>query len=262
MPAPITQTIPLKQCVFSYSEASKQSDAEFRRLWRMAFRGFKQMGINAFWQPRTWVLTVNSNKTADIPPECFQWIKIGQFNASGELQTLRVNEQLTTFHDGLSTRLNDIPPQIQDASPDLLSDFWFNGWDVWGGYNPTYPSVPFGAGSRMIQFGECIVDWKQRIIILDTNYQYTEVVLEGMETPEMNDDYEIPLVFEEAMIAWLALQDILYLPATSHMNNNNVEMRRQMFKSQLALAKKMYKPIRLQEVYQEAVEAYNLGVKP
>ena len=71
----------------------------------------------------------------------------------------------------------------------------------------------------MIQFGECIVDWKQRIIILDTNYQYTEVVLEGMETPEMNDDYEIPLVFEEAMIAWLALQDILYLPATSHMNN-------------------------------------------
>jgi hypothetical protein len=39
-------------------------------------------------------------------------------------------------------------------------------------------------------------------------------------------------------------------------------MRMRLFKGQLDLAKRMLKPIRLQELYQELVEAQNITIKP
>src|SRR5690348_5724712 len=157
MPAPINATIKLKECVFSYSEAARQSEAEFIRLWRMAFRGFKQMGLNAFWQPKEYLLLVDQdNKTAEIPPDCYIWIKIGQYNWASEFQTLRVNEELADFHDFLPTRFSDIAREIQQAWPCLVNDTWHgNQGDFYNGSVPL--SVPFGIGSRLIQEGECKV---------------------------------------------------------------------------------------------------------
>lgn len=264
MPAPITQDIKLKEIIFGYNEATKTSEAEFKRLWRLAFKGFKQMGLSAFWEPRTVILQVDqNNKTADVPENCLQWIKIGQFNWQGELQTLRVNEQLTTFHDGLPTRLQDIVPEIQAGSDALLNNWWINGFDYFSGNDGTYGNdPPLAWGSKMIQNGECWFDRANQKIILNSLYAYNEVILEYICSPEMDDDYAIPMQFEMAMHAWLGWQDIAYLPATSHMNNNNIEMRARMFKGQLALAKRMYKPIRLQELWQELIESQTLSIKP
>jgi hypothetical protein len=261
MSASINSYIKLKEIVYGYSEAAKQSESEFLRLWRLCFTGFKQMGLNAFWQPKTQILTVEPQKVAYWPDDCIQWIKIGQFNWQGELQTLRVNEQLTTFHADMDNRLSDITPEIQDCEGVLQSQYWFDGQGFW--YGP-YSSQerPFGLHSRMIQYGECVVDVTKRMIILNTDYQYPQVVMEYVSAPEMDGDYAIPLQFEMATRTFLAWQDIAYLPATSHINNNTVMMRGRMFKAQLRLAKKMYKPVRMQELYQVAIESQMMSLKP
>jgi hypothetical protein len=262
MPAPITSTIPLKQCVYGYSEAARQSDSEFLRLWRMCFRGFKQMGLNAFWQPKEYNLLVNQdNMTADIPEDCIQWIKIGRFNWGGEFQTLRVNEELANFHDALPSRFADIAPEIQQSWPYLMGDQWYgSGGDF---FNGRYPSgTAFGLGSRMIQYGECKVDWEQRVIILNQFYPYEHVVLKGVSAPQLDGDYEVPMQFEEAMIDWLSWQDTKHVPVNTHVGLNDKNMRARQFKASLDLAKKMYKPFRLQEFAQIAVESVSLGVKP
>lgn len=263
MPAPINQYIKLKDCIFGYSEACKQSEAEFKRLWRLAFKGFKQMGLNVFWEPKTFILSVDQDtKTADVPENCLMWTKIGQFNAAGELQTLRVNEQLTNFHDALPTRLTDILPEIQDAAGALQSDCWFNGFNYFTGDSGYGNQPPLALGSRMITQGECTFDKKNGKIVLDPNYQYQEVILQCIISPETDDDYEIPMQIEMAMHTWLGLWDIAFLPSSTHVNNNNIQMRMRLFKGQLGLAKRMLKPIRLQELYQELIEAQNMGVKP
>ncbi len=261
MPAPISPKIKLIEIVYGYNEAARQSEAEALRLWRLCFTGFKQMGINAFWQPKTEVLTVESQKVAYWPDDCIQWIKIGQFNANGELQTLRVNEQLTTFNADLSTRAADIQPEIQGCADILTSNLWFNGDDYW--YGPySRSSRPFGLQSRLITFGECVVDEEKRMIVLNTDYPYPSVVMEYVSAPELDGDYAIPMQFEMAMRSFLAWQDIAYMPATSHINNNTVMMRGKMFKAQLGLAKKMYKPFRIQEAYQIAIESQMMTLKP
>lgn len=262
MAAPINPTIKLKDCVFSYSEAAKQSESEFKRLWRMAFRGFKRMGINGFWEPKTEVLTVNANNTADLPPSCIQWIKVGQFNENGELQTLRINRQLTNFHANLPTRLDDIVPQIQSCSETLLNGGWYNGYGVYGDWGPSSVNQNFGAGSSLVQFGEFNIDWDARVILLDPNYAYTQVVLFFLSAPEMDDDYEIPMQYEEAMIDWLSWQDIKHIPANSHANNNSIRARAIAFKASLTQAKREYKPFRLAEAEQYSVESQMLAIKP
>lgn len=257
--------IKLKETIFSYSEAAKQSEAEFKRLWRHAFRGFKQMGLSVFWAPKTVLLSVDPDtKTAEIPEDIIQWIKVGQFNAAGELQTLRVNEQLTLFHDALPSRLSDIQPEIGDAAGALQSELWYNGFDGFTGGNQVgYGNQsPLAYGSKMIQYGECILDMAQRRIVLNPLYFWQEVVLEYVPSPEMDDDYSYPMQFEMAMMTWLGLWDIAFLPSTTHVGNNNIGMRMKMFKGQLGLAKRLFKPIRMQELWQELIEGQNMGIKP
>jgi hypothetical protein len=259
----IHRTIKLKDIVFGYSELSKQSDAEFLRLWRIAFKGFKFMGLNGFWQPKTISIPVNKNQTATLPADYIQWVKIGCFNHAGEIQTLRVNENLTTFKDTDSDRLKQIKPEITELLPSFLSDAWFaDGMSYYGdGEDVCDTSQNFGVGSRLIQPGECKVDEVNNCVVLGTQYQYPYIILEYISSPEKDDDYGIPIQFELAMEAFLAWQDIIYVPATGHVGNNNVAMRARYFKSQLAVAKQAYKPFRLQEATQTFIESQILGIK-
>lgn len=259
----IQRLIKLRDVIFFYIESAKQTEAAYMRLWRIAFRGFEQMGLNAFWEPLTVSLPVNPNKTADLPSNYLQWIKIGQFNSAGELQTLRVNEQLTTFKDNDPNRVSQITPEIQSA---LCGEGWYgvsgDGGFTGAGISDGYSYQPeFGLGSRLVQYGECKVDTQNQVIILNTNYEYQHVVLEYLCSPEMNDDYQIPIQFKEAMIAWLGWQDVMYLPATGHVGNNAARYRANIFRAQLSLAKKMFKPFRLQEAMQYFVEGETLAIK-
>lgn len=266
MPATITDKVKLKDVIFMYTEAARQTEAEFLRLWRMAFRGFIQMGLNAFWEPVTVVLPVLPNKIVLFPDDQIIWAKIGYLNPAGEIATLRVNDNLTTYKDTSSNRIADITAEIQQVAPYLNGNgYWYdcNGFTGIQGYGWRAGYCQhFGAGSHEVTPGNVNVDYKNRCYVLDPITTLTNIALMYLSSPEQNDDYQIPIQFQEAMIAWLSWQDTAHLPATSHMNNNSNEMKAQNFKWQAKLAKKMYKPFRLQEAYQEVVEAQNLGLKP
>ena len=113
----IERNVKLSDCVMMYIDESKQTTREFRRLWALAFRGLTDIGLDVSWTPKTTLINVNANLTADVPTDFIDWVKIGVFNSLGEVATLRVNEQLTTYRDNVSTRLTDIQSEVgQDAN--------------------------------------------------------------------------------------------------------------------------------------------------
>lgn len=262
MQSDITRNVKLRDIIYMYSEESKQTSAEFLRLWRMAFRGFTQMGLMAFWEPRTVEIAVNANLTATLPTDYIQWVKVGQFNRNGELQTLMINEDLTTFKDVHPSRVSLIQPEITASSGALLSDYWFDGNGLY--FNDSGGVVPFrgfGLGSHLLQPGQCRFDMDNNCIVLGQDYQWPHVVLEYISAPEKNDDYSIPIQFQEAMIAWLAWRDIINIPSSNRSNRGMVQSAALQFKSQLALAKKMYRPFHLQQAEQYFREAQKLAIK-
>lgn len=258
MAAPITQTIKLRDIVWSYSEASKRSEAEFLRLWRICFRGFKWFGLNATWEPDTIKITVNDNKTATLPVNCINWIKVGQLNGKNEFQTFARNTSLTTYRDNGPNRIADLTPEITSA---LLGPTWFGTYGFYGSSGAYDANPNFGAGSHLLQPGEFDVDMKNRVIILPQTYQYPDVYLMFLGAPLQNSEYEIPMQFEEAMIAWLAFEDIVNLPANGHVGNNTISMRGRIFASKLRHAKKMYKPFNIAEAEQYYRQSFLYGVK-
>lgn len=260
MPASITQTIQLRQVVYSYSEAAKSSEAEFLRLWRIAFRGFKFLGLNGFWEPQTTKIVVNQNNTANYPPDFIAWLKVGQLNAQNEFQTLAVNRSLTSYRDNGPNRISDIAPEITQS---LLGPYWFSNNGFYGtAYQGAFnPSQNFGAGSHLLQPGEFNMDDTNRVIILSTNYPYPHVYLMYLSSPQQNMDYEIPMQFEEAMISWLSLEDDVNLPGGGHAGNNSLVFKSKRFSAQAKLAKKMYKPFNIAEAEQYFRESFLYGVK-
>jgi hypothetical protein len=260
MAAPILQYIKLKDIVLLYIEAAKKTDAEFLRLWRLAFRGFSQMGINAFWAAKQIVIPVNSNLTATLPDDYLQWIRIGTFNQNGEFRILSVNNSLSTFGDLSSNRLSAIQSQVSQLEPFLIGNPVYATPYV-SETDSNYDAAQFGLGSRLLTDGSCKVDVRNRCIIFDVNFSNSTVALEYIYSPEMDEDYEIPFEFQEAMLAWLNWQDKIYVPATSKGGAADKQIAAQNFKNQLLLARKTYKPVRIMETELYFRDAQKYSVK-
>jgi hypothetical protein len=260
MSADIQQYVRLRDTIFLYSEASKTSAGEYLRLWRIAFRGFVQMGLNAFWDVKTISLPVNDNFTATLPNDYINWVKIGNFNANNELQTFKINRDLTTYHDTAPKRVGDIAPQVPSLSDIVNTDLWLNTYNITGD-GSDYFIPPFGLGSSLLQAGECAVDDTNMVIVLPQTFSLNNVILMYVYSPEKDDDYKIPIQFQEAMIAWLAWQNIAYTPARGKGDASMKQLLSRNFVSQLNLAKRMYKPFRLSEANQLYREGIRMVVK-
>lgn len=260
MAAPINRYVYLKDIINLYNEASKKSDAEFIRLWRIAFRGFVQMGLNAFWDVKEVVLPINPNQTVTLPDDYLKYIRVGTYNSNGEFQILNINNQLGNFGDLSSDRITKVQAQVSAISNYLLTDAYLNSIDLGVSYdyfNENY----YGIGSRLLTPGDCKVDEKNRVIILGVNVNLGNVALQYIYSPEQSLDYQIPIEFQEAMIAWLNWQDKIYIPATNKGSGIDKQIAAQNFKNQLLLAKKMYKPVRIAEIELGARLAQKWAVK-
>lgn len=251
----IERNVKLSDCVMMYIDESKQTTKEFRRLWALAFRGLTDIGLDISWSPKTTLINVNANLTANVPTDFIDWVRVGVFNSSGEVATLRVNEQLTTYRDTVSTRLSDIQAQVQETINYDQYPFWAGGWDE-DGYEHY-----FGAGSSLIQAGECTFDKTNSLIVLDPHFAYTQVVLEYISSPMMDDDYAIDLKCQEALIAWLRFKDIQSLPSNRMVNVSEKQFRQREYFLQKKLARKRVKPFRLQVSEQYSRESQRLAIK-
>lgn len=250
----IERNVKLSDCVMMYIDESKQTTKEFRRLWALAFRGLTDIGLDVSWTPKTTLINVNANLTANVPTDFIDWVRVGVFNSSGEIATLKVNEQLTTYRDNVSSRLSDIQAEFTETINFDQYPFWVGGWD------DTYEHY-FGAGSGLIQAGECTFDKARSLIVLDPHFQYTQVVLEYISSPIMDDDYSVDLKCQEALIAWLRFKDIQSLPSNRMVNISEKQFRQREYFLQKKLARKRVKPFRLQVSEQYSRESMRLAIK-
>lgn len=251
----IERMVKLSDCVNMYIDESRQSSKDFRRLWVLAFRGLTDIGLDVSWTPKTTLINVNPNLTANVPIDFIDWVRVGVFNSFGEIATLRVNEELTTYKDNNPNRISDIQSQVGQDANYLQYPYWWGGWDD-NGYEHY-----FGAGSSLIQAGECKFDRNNNIIILDPYFAYTQIVLQYIASPIMDDDYAIDLKCQEALIAFIRWKEIQSLPSNRMVNISEKQLRQKEYYSQKKLARKRIKPFRMQISEQYSREAERLAVK-
>lgn len=198
MSTDIEQYVPLKRIVSYMIDETNESIGSFDRAWVLAFRGLVDMLFDVTAESLTVRLPLLGNKTVPFPSDYLAWVKIGVLNENGEVSTLKINNALTTFKDTNPNRLQQINGDINDAAPLLLgSPFYLNYY-----YNNTYQPL-FGVGGGLIQYGECRVDDENNIIVLPPDFRFDSIILEYFSSPEKNGDYTVPIVAQEAIIAFI-----------------------------------------------------------
>lgn len=194
----IQSYIPLKTIVSYTVDELNSSDGDFDKYWILAFRALVDMFLDITAEPITVRLPVSPNQTVPFPADYISWVKIGILNADGQVSTLKINNAISTFKDNNPNRLTQLDPDITDKLPILLnSPFYVNYF-----YNGMYQPL-FGVGGGLIQYGDCRVDEKNRVVVLSPHFKYDHIIFEYFSSPEKNGDYTVPIQTQEAIIAFI-----------------------------------------------------------
>lgn len=194
----IEQYIPLKTVVSYCIDENNESIGSFDRAWILGFRALVDMFFDVTAEAITVRLPVSGNKTVAFPSDFLSWIKIGILNDNGEVSTLKINDALTTYKDTNPNRLEKLTSDITDSIPLLLNNpYYFNYY-----YNGQYQPL-FGVGGGLVQYGECRIDDKNNLIILPPDFRFDSIILEYISSPEKNGDYQVPIIAQEAIVAFI-----------------------------------------------------------
>lgn len=196
----LSKFVPLKQVVALFSDQYDKSEGDQDRYWLLGMRGLVVLNQDVSALPKTVRLPVQMNKTVPYPTDCLTWIKVGLMNERGEVNTLKINKALTTYRDTNPNRLNAL------ANPDITSGInalaglntFVNGFD-----NGNYVNY-YGIRGGLVQYGECRMDDKNRVVILPPDFPYSSILFEHISLPEMDPDFTVDIVFQEAIIAFIA----------------------------------------------------------
>ena len=198
----ILPDVPLLTIVDYTLDELKKSDGDRDRYWVLAFRALVDMMYDISAHPVTLRLPVNANMTVNFPPGCISWTKIGILNNNGEISTLKINNALTTWKDLNPNRLVDLTPDITDSLPTLIQSPFYLNYFYDGVYQPL-----FGVGGGLIQYGECRVDEENRVVVLQPDFKYAQILFECIYSPKKDGDYKVSLALQEAIIAFIKWKD-------------------------------------------------------
>ncbi len=249
------QWINIEGIINGYIDASEQSSNKYYKLFQIAVRGVENLGLDFFYQVKSVKLPVNANLTVTIPSDYIKYTKVGVLNSKGEVIPLKYNSKLTTYADLFSDRLT----KTQDDS--LYN--WYS-WDspifynYWNGY--AYSNL-YGIPSGTPFIGSFKIDNANGVILLDESFPYEYVMLEYIASPQVDGDYYIPVDFKEALLAWIAWQDIQNMPASRKGSLGDKRDRRSNYYNERRLALGRFRPFYMDEAYQSSQEATRLTVK-
>lgn len=194
----ITPYTPLKQMVAYAIDEIDSSIGSFDKAWILAFRAITLMNFQVSGQTITVRLPVLGNKTVPLPANCLSWTKIGIMDEGGRINTLLINNSLTTFRDNNPNRLEDLTPNINTGVGSVALVPYYSNYFYGGGCFQLY-----GVGNGVVTYGSCKVDEKNRIVILPPDFKYDSIMIEFIDCPEKNDDYEFFTCLQEAVIAFI-----------------------------------------------------------
>lgn len=180
----------------------RKSDGDRDRYWILSFRALTELNFDFAAQPITFRLQRQANNTVLFPPGCIAWTKIGILNNNGELSTLKINNALTSWKDLNPNRLVDLTPDITDSLPTLIQSPFYLNYFYDGVYQPL-----FGVGGGLIQYGDIRVDEEHRVVILQPDFKYDQILFECLYSPQKDGDYKVPIQLREAIIAFIKWKD-------------------------------------------------------
>lgn len=249
------QYITLDSIVNDYIEQSEQSVHRYFKLWQLAYRAMEQLGISFFYEIRSVKLPVNPNMTVTIPNDYFNYTKIGVLNNAGEIAIMKFNSKQTFLGDLLPNRKEMTTGNSIQTYNELGGNFFFNYW------NGSAYTNQYGFPSGGVNVGSFNIDNTNGVILLDQNFKYDYLILEYVASPNPNEDYQVPMQFREALIAWLGWQDIMYMPTTRRGALGDKRDRKNNFFNERRLAIAAYRPLMLQDAYELSQTATRVSVK-
>lgn len=189
---------PLKSIVSYYLDQEQKSAGDEDECWILGLRALTLMNQQFSAEPKTVRLPKNGNQTVTIPAGCITWTKIGLLDENGQVNTLRINNALTTYADSSSNRIQRLTPNINDFGNLAQSQVYLNYYNNGNYYNL------FGVAGGLIQYGECSVDDEKGIIILPPDFKYDNIIFEYISNPERDEDFMVLTSMQEAIIAFIA----------------------------------------------------------
>jgi hypothetical protein len=243
--------VSLSEVIYQYLDQSKQTNAEFRRLWTIGIRGVEEMGMDVYSTPKTVKLTVNANKTVTLPSDYIGFSKVGVFNANGEVATLRRNHNLSSYKIDQSDRTTSNIDNTTGNTYRLQDLAFVNYFD-----GARYVNI-FGVGSVLNSAGQFDVDEEQGLIFLDNNFQFDYVILEYQSCPSDDEEYKFPIQVREAVLAYVAWKDIEHMPLGRRASLGDKQLRRKEYYNQKRLANLRENPVTLWD----ANEVIRMGTK-
>lgn len=248
--------ITVEECVNTYLDRSEQSINKFYKCWNIAFDGMTQMGLDFFFQIRSKKLPINGNKTVNLPDDYLNYCKIGIFNDRGEVIPLKHNDKMTTFADLLPDRKAKTEDNTIFDFNQVNSPIFYN---FWNGYNVTNL---YGIPSGQPFVGDFKIDPTAGIILLSEWFVYDYICLEYIASPNMKtDEYYLPVQFKEALVWFIAWNDISMLPNSRRGGLGDKAYREKKFWNERRLANARWRPLYLNEAYEWSLENTRLTVK-
>lgn len=246
--------IKVDEIINQFLSETEQGESKRYKIFQIAFRGMEELGLDFFYQIKSVKLPVLSNKTVIIPDYCITYTKVGVLNDKGEVIPMRYNEKLTTYSSLLSTRLDKITDSTL-GDVNINSPIFYNYWNGNGFVNL------YGLPSGSPNVGTFKVDNNNGVIVFDPSFSYDYIILECIASPTQDGDYYVPIQFRAAMIAFMAWKDVQNMPSSRKGNLGDKRDRRHEFYNERRLAMARYRPIRLEQEYEQSLQNTRLTVK-
>lgn len=247
------------EAVAAYLDRSEQSVHKQFKITHIAFDGMRELGLDFFYTIKSLKLPINANLTINLPADYLNYTKVGVFNDRSEVIPLYYNQKLTFFADQLPNRAQlTEDPTLGNifAAGGIGGTIFSNYWD--GTYFGTLYGVPSGGPF----IGSFKIDNAAGIIMLSEGFQYPYIVLEYIASPKpQQGTYFLPFQFKEALISYIGWKDNQFMPSRTHVHNDNRAQLRKDFYNERRLAVARYKPLYLEEAYEESLRNQRLSVK-
>jgi len=198
MASDIGHVTPLKTIVAYFLDECGKSFGDEDQAWLLGLRCLVELNFDISAQPKTVRIPKDANQTVPFPSDCLSWSKVGILDHNGQINTLKINNALTTWRDLNPNRLGDLTPDINTTIGTLsvfpyYANFYYNG----GLFQL------FGLGNGLVQYGECRVDEDNRVVILAPDFKYDDIMFEYISSPQKSGDYPVPTYLQEAVIAFI-----------------------------------------------------------
>lgn len=249
--------IKLNTVVHKYIDRAGQTTAKYRRLYSLAVDCLTELTMDVAGVLKTCKLSVLPNKTAELPMDYLDWSKVGVLNNHGEVACLDFNSNLTRWEDNSIDRLNKNSDDSVGGFYRYGNPFFFNNYLTSGIYYNLFGI----AGTEYTSLGKFNIDKKKALILLDNCFNFDYVMLEYLSMPDEDEEYEIPIQLQAAVIAWLGFRDIEFFAASRNVSIYDKRARRDEWLREKRLAKERMQPFRLQIANQYTRETIKLVAK-